>query len=171
MLIISSFALISAVSSALTPSPIPGSTFPKYPTVVQPKSYELDNDNVTEDYNKVRGNISGLYRAFRNDLYVFPLQHFIAAETGSTDKCSIGSQTGEQRTFYTHDSTLVGSYPAKITAGTSSTYASGGVWVACTDISDALKCNGGAGYNNLAITKSHNVKNRLVMKASATGAI
>ena len=38
-------------------------------------------------------------------------------------------------------------------------------------MSDALKCNGGAGYNNSAIIKSHNVKTRLVYKASATAAI
>ena len=43
--------------------------------------------------------------------------------------------------------------------------------MACSDISDALKCNGGLGYNHAAGTKTHNVKHRIVMKASESGAI
>jgi len=46
--------------------------------------------------------------------------------------------------------------------------------VACTDISDALKCNGGAGYNNAAsagAARTHNIKTRLVLKAGNTAAI
>jgi len=34
-----------------------------------------------------------------------------------------------------------------------------------------LNCNGGAGYNNEATTKSHNVKERLVLKARTSTAI
>jgi hypothetical protein len=84
--------------------------------------------------------------------------------------CSIGAQSST-RTFWQTSTTQLGTYPSKIVAGTATTYANGATWVACTDITDALKCNGGVGYNNAATNKSHNVKARLVMKASSTSAI
>jgi hypothetical protein len=158
-------ALTGANKAAL--GPLPATTFPKYPTVVTPLATELDNFNVLEAYNQVDGTSAGLYRALRNDLYIFPTQNMVVAGSNTADLCTIGSQS-TTRTFWVTSTTMLGSYPSKITAGTSSSYASGPVWVACTDISDALKCNGGAGYNNAATTKSHNVKNRLVIKAAST---
>ena len=104
----------------------------------------------------------GPYRGFRNDLFVFPTQNIIKAGSNASDLSTIAAQTST-RTFWQTTLAQLGSYPSKIIAGTGTTYANGPAWMICSDISDALKCNGGAGYNNAATTKSHNVKHRIVM--------
>lgn len=165
-------ASLVGINQALTPTrgPLPTATFPKYPNVNAPAAGDLDGDNVKVEYSSSGSIQLGLYRALRNDLFIFPTQNFVKAGANAADTCSIGAQT-TTRTFWQTKPSQLGSYPSKITSGTDSTYANGPTWVVCKDVSDALKCNGGAGYNNAATTKSHNVKTRIVYKASATAAI
>jgi hypothetical protein len=59
------------VTNALM-GPLPTSSFPKYPTTVSPKNDELDSGNLLIDFSKIANTVAGLYRAYRNDLYVFP---------------------------------------------------------------------------------------------------
>lgn len=55
--------------------PLPGSDFPKFPTTTNPTGGNVDGDYVKEDYSKsVNGVVHGLYRAYRNALYIFPTQ-------------------------------------------------------------------------------------------------
>ena len=89
--------LIKPASSIL--GPLPTSTFPRYATVNTPVATDLDGDHVKVEYSQQGANANGLYRALRNDLFIFPTQNFVKAGTGITDACSIGSQS-TTRTFW-----------------------------------------------------------------------
>jgi len=83
------FVVLGAASAAL--SPLPGTNFPEFPTKVAPTTAEKDNGNILQAYNQVNSNDVGLYRAFRNGLYVFPTQNFVKAGSNANDVCSVAA--------------------------------------------------------------------------------
>ena len=95
------YAALFGLIKAATPikGPLPTSTFPRYATVNAPAATDLDGDHVKVEYSQQGANAIGLYRALRNDLFIFPTQNFVKAGSGTTDTCSIGTQS-TTRTFW-----------------------------------------------------------------------
>lgn len=109
---------------------------------------------------------SGLYRAFRNNMLIFPTQTLTAGNT-ATQQAVTTPSTGS-RTFWQLTTAHLGNYPPE--ALTASNIANGAVWSACltTKAATNAQCNGGVGKTSSA---DHVIANRIVAQANVITAI
>jgi len=119
-------ALLGATQAA-TPGPTPTATFPKFDTVVPPAASFKETNFVKSTYSMSGTVLSGLYRAYRNDLIIFPTQSLTVGNTATAQ--AVVAQT-VTRTFYQHKAQQIGNYPVKTTA-TYTNVATGPTYVAC----------------------------------------
>ena len=138
--------------------------FPKFQTPVTPTlAADITNDHILANYVSSGTTLAGNYRAYRNDLYVFPTQRL----TATTSTQVVQAQDAGKRAFYEIDSTKVGAFPPA-TSADKSNVTTDSRWVACTVITDVAKCNSGVGWNG---TASKSIVSRIIMRAGVSGAI
>ena len=160
-------ALLGAAEAAVGPLPKDNASFPKFATLVTPTAatdWDATMSQVLNGFVKSGTVLSGLYRAYRNDLYVFPTQK-VSAKGAS--QAVIAQDTGK-RSFYVVDSTKIGDYPSLSTDAIGTTYPANSHWVACKLITEVKQCPGGVGYGAAA---SIPLTSRIIMRAGVTGQI
>jgi hypothetical protein len=97
------------VGKAPTPGPLPSSsTFPKFATTPGPSNAEKSTNNVLKAYSQSGTTVSGPYRAYRNDLYVFLTQTL--SSVTATDQTVIAAAS-DTRSFYVFSVAKLGAYP------------------------------------------------------------
>lgn len=184
-------AIVKAASPASPLRAEANSYFPKYKTVddfaTLDSSQKDTNGNLKQVFNQVSdgsGGASydaGLYRCIRSNFYAFPTQTIFQADqaTSSSKSAVVAPSTmtdaKNTRTWWQTNSSMLGSY-ANVLDATSqttaqNTAAKSATWVCCgsiTNLSDARKCNGGAGWNQ-AGSSSHVIPYRIVINASTNG--
>ncbi len=93
-----SVMILLGVAQAATPGPTPAAaTFPKFATPVDPTGTTVSGNAVKSTYLVSGTTASGLYRAYRNDLIIFPTQSLTIGGTSVAQ--TIVAQTFT-RTFY-----------------------------------------------------------------------
>lgn len=159
--------LIAAANAATGPLPKDNSVFPKFASTVTPSAagdWNAGNSQVLDGFSKSGTTLAGNYRAYRNNLYVFPTQS-ISAKGASQ---AVQAQTTGKRAFYENTSTMLGDYPALATDAVGTNMPTTSHWVACTAIVEVKNCPGGVGYGAAA---SIALSARIIMKAGVSGQI
>jgi len=160
-------SLIGIANGATGPLPVTSgtSTFPKYPSVTAPVTTTDYNANgaMLAAYTKNGANVVGPYRAYRNDLIVFPTQTVATQNTVTTAKAGT-------RSFYAMTAAHLDAFGAPLAA--SSGAVDGTYWTVCKSgsITTVLQCNNGVGYAGSADTPiAHRILMRVGVSTAFTG--